>query len=220
MPALPILEVPSLARMFACCLEHAAVMNCVWFGRYIVAHSRFWLSKPVFNTHYSLVDSGSFWTFYRYWHNLSPIPLHLMSLLIFFALSGYAFFLAERVSDDWHLTQATPHTQLPGDPDPRFPASFGNSVWMSIVTAGTIGYGQYLCHTFLGRAIMTLVTFVGLVYIGLVVSAVTIALEPAQEVPPLQSPSLLPSQTKLSLPPFLPHSRCLHACRNAKCSTL
>ena len=35
----------------------------------------------------------------------------------------YSFYLAERVSDDWHLQQGAGYTPRAGDPDPKFPVT-------------------------------------------------------------------------------------------------
>ena len=80
-------------------------------------------------------------------------------------VAGYATYVFERASDDWHLSD--PDWALKeGAPNPDTPITMANSMWFIAVTAGTVGYGQYRCHTFVGRALAVVSVCVGIFGVG------------------------------------------------------
>jgi len=135
------------------------------FWRCVVAHSRFWDQRSLFTCTFSLVDPGGMWTFYRYYHRLYPITLHSASVILCILVGGYAFYVFERASDDWHL--ADPDWALKaGAPNSDAPVNFYNSMWFMTITAGTVGYGEWLCHTFVGRALVMVSVGIGILGMG------------------------------------------------------
>lgn len=146
-------------------------VNLIW--RCTVAYSRFWLQRSLFVPTFTLVDPSNLYVIYRYYHHLYPVRLHLGSYLVYLIGSGYLLYIFERAALDWHLTDEDYGSQA-GAPSDDTPITFWNCVWLQFVTAGTVGYGQYLVHTFVGRAMAVVTVVTGVAYIGLVVSAVEV----------------------------------------------
>ena len=55
--------------------------------------------------------------------------------------------------------------------------NIGDSIYMSFITALTIGYGDFVPLTTLGKCISILVGFIGMIFIGLSVAIATVALK-------------------------------------------
>jgi len=155
--------------MFLILLMFGFRVMLIW--RFTVAHSRFWLKRSLFVPSFTLVDPWNVSVFYRYYHNAFPVALHLTSVTFFLFSSGYLMYIFERAAIDWALTDVN-YADKAGAMSEGTPITLWNCVWLQFVTAGTVGYGQYLVHTFIGRAMAVVTVTVGVAYIGLVVSAV------------------------------------------------
>lgn len=163
--------------MFLILLMCVCRVNLIW--RFIVSQSQFWWKRSLFVPHFQLVDPVTPSVFYRYCHHSNPVSLHLGCVVGYLLTSGYLLYIFERAAIDWPLDDPTWNTTgllLPGAPSDDTPITLANSVWFQFVTAGTVGYGVFLCHTFIGRAIAVMTVVVGIAYIGLVVSAVEVRL--------------------------------------------
>lgn len=57
------------------------------------------------------------------------------------------------------------------------PLSFGDALYMSFITAFTIGYGDLVPLTVTGKLVSIFVGFVGLIFIGLSVAIATVAVK-------------------------------------------
>jgi len=140
-------------------------------GLFAYSQSPFWMRRPLFTSSFQLIDPTDPFVFYRYYHTMAPVRLHLGSIGIYLATSAYMLYVFERAADDWHRSDPDWAT-LAGAPSSLTPISYWSSLWFQIVTAGTVGYGQYTVHTFAGRAIAVITVCYGVMCVGFAVSAV------------------------------------------------
>jgi len=59
--------------------------------------------------------------------------------------------------------------------------SFGDALYFSFVTGLTIGYGEIVVKTFLGRVVALLIGLIGIVFTGMVVAIAVHALQKSYE---------------------------------------
>ena len=183
------------------------------------------------------MDPSNYSVFYRYYHHLYPVQLHLGTVFFYLFSFGYLFFIFERVALDWpetklwiddwrrretvieagilatsqpycntnntacdcnltNLTNSTWYstcmvshqtrrrritavsdlptnlTSAAGDINPEYGIDYWNQVWVVAVSAGTVGLGEHLSHTFIGRGLVVITVMFGTGYVGLLVSAV------------------------------------------------
>jgi hypothetical protein len=71
---------------------------------------------------------------------------------------------------NWARTLFHPHWN--GKLHPYETVDYLSGVWYQAVSAGTIGFGQYLPYTFTGRAMAVMALIFGTAYVGLVIAAV------------------------------------------------
>lgn len=60
-----------------------------------------------------------------------------------------------------------------GEPDPQDLQSFGNAVWLTIITMTTVGYGDFYPRTLIGRIVDTLLVVWGVFVVSLMVVLLT-----------------------------------------------
>jgi len=147
----PILLLMGVCRLFL-----------IW--RSVFAHSRFWVKQALFQKHYTILDVGPS-LFQRYHHRQNPIKLHLFTFSVYLFIWSFIHCIFERAAEDFAdaATIATLQTQ---------PVRYRNLIWMHIVTATTIGYGQYTTFTYPGRFFLVVTIAAGAYFIGLIVSAI------------------------------------------------
>lgn len=191
--------------------------------RFVQSQSKFWTSQAVFQRQFILADPSDWYLFFRYYHHLYPLPLHLGTIVAYVFSMGYAYYLLERAAVDWprplvstatnvttvsihNYTNATNTTNATWDEihnttrvvtwaytlyhpfwndkyHPYETVEYLTGVWYQAITAGTIGYGQYLPYTFTGRFMAVLALIFGTAYVGLVISAVEDMMELQGEEP-------------------------------------
>jgi len=84
----------------------------------------------------------------------SLFALNLLFWVAVFVLA-YMFVIFERPDHDGHLRH------------------FGNAVWLTLITMTTVGYGDIYPETTYGRMVAAVAAFFAVVFMGLIVSAVT-----------------------------------------------
>jgi len=91
------------------------------------------------------------WFLIKVWLKANPVVSLFFSWLVITFISSYLLYLAER-----KYPSSCGHASAEFD-------SYFNSVWCIIITVLTVGYGDVAPDTFIGRTIVTLTTFFGLV---------------------------------------------------------
>ena len=69
--------------------------------RFVQSQSKFWTSQAVFQRQFILADPSDWYLFFRYYHHLYPLPLHLGTIVAYVFSMGYAYYLLERAAVDW-----------------------------------------------------------------------------------------------------------------------
>jgi voltage-gated potassium channel len=96
----------------------------------------------------------------KFFHVIRVLSWVILLLLLEFVAFASILYFAERGQ---HL--------------PNTPQGFGESLYFSAVTALTIGYGDFVPHTVLGRSISLWLALHGIVLTGIVAAAAVKALE-------------------------------------------
>jgi len=139
----------------------------VW--RFVFARSIFWPRQSVMQRAYQPLSIGP-WLFLSHYHNKNALRMHTLSLVIFLTIWSFVHSLFDRAAEDFS-DQATINALEVK------PIMYRNYIWMHIVTATTVGYGEYVTHTYPGRFCLVVTICMGAIFFGLIMSAIGQAMQ-------------------------------------------
>ena len=123
----------------------------------------------MFQESFSILDIGPS-LFQRYYHQAKPLNLHAASFCIYLFVWSFIHCMFERAAEDF--TDVSTMAKLD-----THPIVWRNLIWMHIVTSTTVGYGEYVVHTYPGRGFLVVTICAGAYFIGLIVSAIGYSME-------------------------------------------
>ena len=91
----------------------------------------------------------------KVWLTMNPIKGLLIGFLFFIFLNSYLLFIIERGSNNYLMT-----CYLKSDPSGHV-ESYRDSIWLTIITFLTVGYGDFYPTSFAGRYILIITTMGG-----------------------------------------------------------
>lgn len=128
-------------------------------------------------------DAGEYSLLRAVW--ASDVPKVLLGLLLFVLASAHIVWLAERGR---------------GGLDSRYLPGVGQGVWWSVVTMSTVGYGDIVPKTSVGRVLAVVVIFAGIIVFGVAVASLTAAATAQKFEGPVQGVADLRGKRVVAVP--------------------